>query len=147
MYNYRIIFIFILIFSFHVLLLFLLSLIPSIKLCSVAFSSISNNFECGFYSIIISSSINSIELFISYNFCFSFLFIHFNQLLFNIHLLVLLFLLFFVYLRVLLNYYYFNIRQCDWNDYSSKPLSKVYFMLWKFFLYYICYYNDLIMFY
>ena len=44
-----------LIFSFHVLLLFLLSLIPSINLCSVAFSSISNNFECGFYSIIISS--------------------------------------------------------------------------------------------
>ena len=52
---YRIILIFILIFSFHVLLLFLLSLIPSINLCSVAFSSISNNFECGFYSIIISS--------------------------------------------------------------------------------------------
>lgn len=49
------IFIFILIFSFHVLLLFLLSLIPSINLCSVAFSLISNNFECGFYSIIISS--------------------------------------------------------------------------------------------
>ncbi len=49
------IFIFILMFSFHVLLLFLLSLIPSINLCSVAFSSISNNFECGFYSIIISS--------------------------------------------------------------------------------------------
>ena len=42
-------------FSFHVLLLFLLSLIPSINLCSVSFSSISNNFECGFYSIIISS--------------------------------------------------------------------------------------------
>ena len=36
-------------------MLFLLSLIPSINLCSVAFSSISNNFECGFYSIIISS--------------------------------------------------------------------------------------------
>ena len=54
-YFYINIFIFILIFSFHVLLLFLLSLIPSIKLCSVAFSSISNNFECGFYSIIISS--------------------------------------------------------------------------------------------
>ena len=53
--KYRIILIFILIFSFHVLLLFLLSLIPSINLCSVAFSSISNNFECGFYSIIISS--------------------------------------------------------------------------------------------
>ena len=35
-------------------MLFLLSLIPSINLCSVAFSSISNNFECGFYSIIIS---------------------------------------------------------------------------------------------
>ena len=48
-------FIFMLIFSFHILLLFLLSLIPSINLCSVAFSSISNNFECGFYSIIISS--------------------------------------------------------------------------------------------
>ena len=47
--------IFMLIFSFHILLLFLLSLIPSINLCSVAFSSISNNFECGFYSIIISS--------------------------------------------------------------------------------------------
>ena len=41
--------------SFYVLFLFLLSLIPSINLCSVAFSSISNNFECGFYSIIISS--------------------------------------------------------------------------------------------
>ena len=53
--SYCFIFIFILIFSFHVLLLFLLSLIPSINLCSVAFSSISNNFECGFYSIIISS--------------------------------------------------------------------------------------------
>lgn len=36
-------------------MLFLLSLIFSINLCSVAFSSISNNFECGFYSIIISS--------------------------------------------------------------------------------------------
>ena len=48
-------FIFILMFSFHVLLLFLLSLIPSINLCSVSISSISNNFECGFYSIIISS--------------------------------------------------------------------------------------------
>ena len=42
------------IFLFYVLLLFLLSLIPSINLCSVAFSSISNNFKCGFYSIIIS---------------------------------------------------------------------------------------------
>ena len=46
--------VFILIFLFYVLLLFLLSLIFSINLCSVAFSSISNNFECGFYSIIIS---------------------------------------------------------------------------------------------
>jgi len=35
--------------------------------------------------------INSIELFLSYNFCFSFLFIHFNQLLFNIQLLVFIF--------------------------------------------------------
>merc|ERR1712228_226187 len=52
LFYYFLIFIFILIFSFHVLLL---SLIPSINLCSVAFSSISNNFECGFYSIIISS--------------------------------------------------------------------------------------------
>ena len=42
-------------FLFYVLLLFLLSLIFSINLCSVAFSSISNNFECGFYSIIIST--------------------------------------------------------------------------------------------
>ena len=49
------IFIFTLVFSSYVLLLFLLSLIPSINLCSVAFSSISNNFECGFYSIIIPS--------------------------------------------------------------------------------------------
>ena len=37
----------------YVLLLFIFSLIFSINLCSVAFSSISNNFECGFYSIII----------------------------------------------------------------------------------------------
>nr|YP_010729727.1 Nad3 [Neorotalia gaimardi]WEF49967.1 Nad3 [Neorotalia gaimardi] len=36
-------------------LLFLLSLIPSMNLCLVSFSSISNNFECGFYSIICSS--------------------------------------------------------------------------------------------
>ena len=35
--------------------LLVLSLIPSINLCSVAFSSISNNFKCGFYSIIIPS--------------------------------------------------------------------------------------------
>ncbi len=38
---------------FYILLLFLLSLIPSINLCSVAFSSIANNFKCGFYSIIL----------------------------------------------------------------------------------------------
>ena len=52
---YVAIFIFTLVFSSYVLLLFLLSLIPSINLCSVAFSSISNNFKCGFYSIIIPS--------------------------------------------------------------------------------------------
>ena len=40
---------------FYVLLLFLLSLIPSINLCSVAFSSIANNFKCGFYSIIVTA--------------------------------------------------------------------------------------------
>ena len=52
---YSYIYILFLVFSSYVLLLFLLSLIPSINLCSVALSSISNNFECGFYSIIISS--------------------------------------------------------------------------------------------
>ena len=46
----------------------------------------------------------------------------------------------------LIYYTYFNVRQCDWNDYSSKPLSKVFFMLWKFFLHYICYYTYLIFF-
>ena len=52
---YSLMILLILVFSSYVLLLFLLSLIPSINLCSVAFSSISNNFKCGFYSIIISS--------------------------------------------------------------------------------------------
>ena len=56
---YVAIFIFTLVFSSYVLLLFLLSLIPSINLCSVAFSSISNNFKCGFYSIIIPSKLMS----------------------------------------------------------------------------------------
>ncbi len=30
---------------------------------------------------------------------------------------------------LLLNYYNFNIRQCDWNDYSSIFLTKVFFMI------------------
>ena len=47
---------------------------------------------------------------------------------------------------LLLNDINFNIRQCDWNDSKSKPLTKVFFMFWKFFLYYVYYYNNLILF-
>ena len=59
----------IILFLLYSFLLFLISLISSINLCSEAFASISNNFECGFYSIIISS--------LRYRFNYSLILFHF----------------------------------------------------------------------